>query len=80
MRLLRVLSSLYLPCGCLVGVYECFDARTVWIVDERDRQCADHADGRTVASAYAAPPEFLRDAAAATTALSPTSPTRLGKT
>lgn len=80
MRLLRVLSGVDLPCGCLVGVYECYDGRTVWIVDERDRRCAIHANGRTVPASYGTPPGLLRDAAAATTPLSPTSPTRLGKT
>lgn len=80
MRVWRVLSSADLPCGCLVGVYECYDGRTVWIVDERDRRCVAHANGRAVAPRYAAPPELLRDAAAATTPLNPTSPTRLGNT
>lgn len=82
MRLLRVLSSQHLPCGCLAGIYECFDGRVVGIVDAPGAACRDarHHPGRTVAVAYPTPSGALRVAAAATMPLRPTSPTRLGKT
>jgi hypothetical protein len=82
MRLLRVLSSQHLPCGCLVGVYECFDGRVVGIVDERDDRCDDaqHRPGLAASLTYPMSPDVLRAAAAATTPLNPTNPTRFGNT
>jgi hypothetical protein len=41
MRILRVLSSYQLPCGCLVGVYELYSNEIVSLVDERGDECED---------------------------------------
>ncbi len=43
MRILRGLSSRFLLCGCLVGVYETYDGAIVTIVDARDATCAESA-------------------------------------
>jgi hypothetical protein len=50
MRILRGLSSRFLPCGCLAGVYETYDGEIVGILDARNSSCADpaHALGKTV--------------------------------
>jgi hypothetical protein len=82
MRLLRVLSSQHLPCGCLVGVYEEFNCHVVGIVDEQGEMCHDaqHRPGQVVALTYPISPDGLRVAAAATTPLSPTNPTKFGNT
>jgi hypothetical protein len=50
MRILRGLSSRVLPCGCLAGVYETYDATVIAILDAKDRLCADsaHEQGRPV--------------------------------
>jgi hypothetical protein len=44
MRLLRGVGSHLLPCGCLVGLYETYDARTVAIIDAQGASCpnAEH--------------------------------------
>ena len=82
MRLLRVLSSQHLPCGCLVGVYERFDGHVVGIVDEKGDICHDaqHRSGRVAPLSYPLSPDVFRLAAAATTELNPTNPTRFGNT
>jgi hypothetical protein len=56
MRILRGLSSKWLPCECLVGVYETYDGLVVTIVDAKGTGCADasHRNGRVV------PPDSLR--------------------
>jgi hypothetical protein len=41
MRILRVVGSASLPCGCFVGLYETYDGPTVQIVDERGVACPD---------------------------------------
>jgi hypothetical protein len=41
MRILRGLSSRFLPCGCLVGVYETYDADVVNILDARAASCTE---------------------------------------
>jgi hypothetical protein len=41
MAILRGLSSRLLSCGCLVGVYETYDRKTVSIIDDRDPECRD---------------------------------------
>ena len=41
MRILRGLSSKWLPCECLVGVYETYDGLVVTIVDAKGTECAD---------------------------------------
>jgi hypothetical protein len=43
MRILRGLSSKFLPCGCLAGIYETYDGEIVGIVDARSPSCADSA-------------------------------------
>ncbi len=41
MRILRLLSSRPLPCGCLGGIYETYAGPIVWIVDARGSNCTD---------------------------------------
>jgi hypothetical protein len=50
MRILRGLSSRFLPCGCFAGVYETYDGQTVAIVDVVGATCADpsHKKGNVV--------------------------------
>lgn len=50
MRILRGVSSRFLPCGCLAGVYETYDGEIVTIVDARGASCADaaHVGGNVV--------------------------------
>jgi hypothetical protein len=50
MRILRGLSSRFLPCGCLAGVYETYDGEIVTIVDARGATCAEsgHDNGNVV--------------------------------
>ena len=50
MRILRGLSSKWLPCECLVGVYETYDGSVVTIVDAKGTGCADtaHRNGQAV--------------------------------
>lgn len=50
MRILRGLASRFLPCGCLVGVYETYEGEIVSIVDAHAPSCADsaHASGNLV--------------------------------
>ena len=51
MRILRGLSSRFLACGCLAGIYESYDGDIVAIVDARSASCADpaHTVGRAIA-------------------------------
>ena len=50
MRILRGLSSKWLPCECLVGVYETYDGLVVTIVDAKGTGCTDasHRNGQVV--------------------------------
>ena len=50
MRILRGLSSTFLPCGCLAGVYETYDGEVVHIVDAKGPSCtsATHENGKTL--------------------------------
>jgi hypothetical protein len=50
MRILRGLSSRFLACGCLAGVYETYGGEIVGIIDARGESCADtsHAIGKVV--------------------------------
>lgn len=41
MRVLRILASRRLECGCLLGLYETYDGPTAGIIDDRDPSCAD---------------------------------------
>jgi hypothetical protein len=47
MRILRGLSSRFLTCGCLVGVYETYDSEIVNILDARSASCREpeHQNG-----------------------------------
>jgi hypothetical protein len=42
MRVLRIVASQQLSCGCLVGVYETYRGRIVQIVDHRAPRCMRH--------------------------------------
>ncbi len=51
MRVLRVVASEQLPCGCLVGVYETYRGGIAKIVDDRARGCwLGHRMGQAVES------------------------------
>lgn len=39
MRILRGVGSQALPCGCLVGLYETYDGRTIALIDARNPAC-----------------------------------------
>jgi hypothetical protein len=41
MRILRLLSTRPLPCGCLVGVYETFAGPVVWVLETPAEACQD---------------------------------------
>jgi len=41
MRILRVVGSRLLPCGCFVGLYETYGGPIVQIVEERGVSCSD---------------------------------------
>jgi hypothetical protein len=50
MRILRIVGSGHLVCGCFIGVYETYDGRILPVVDESGRNCRDprHKPGRAV--------------------------------
>lgn len=50
MRILRGLSSKFLPCGCLVGIYETYDSETVAVIDAHSDSCArpTHRNGNVI--------------------------------
>jgi hypothetical protein len=50
MRILRGVSSRFLPCGCLAGVYETYGGAIVTIVDSKSASCGDsaHEEGKPV--------------------------------
>ena len=39
MRILRIVGSSELPCGCFVGRYELYDGQTVQVIDEESVSC-----------------------------------------
>ena len=47
MRILRLLSTRPLPCGCLGGIYETYAGPIVWILDARGAGCTtpEHRPG-----------------------------------
>ncbi len=47
----RCVGSRRLPCGCVVGVYELFNGKSVAVIDDRAEQCNDHVNGRIYAMA-----------------------------
>jgi hypothetical protein len=59
MRILRGLSSRFLTCGCLVGVYETYDGQIVSILDARTSACDDpeHQTGKPVPADSASAPD-----------------------
>jgi len=50
MRIMRGLSSWFLTCGCLVGVYETYDGDVVNILDARSSSCTqpEHQNGNLI--------------------------------
>lgn len=50
MRILRGVSSKFLPCGCLAGVYETYAGHVVVILDAKAPTCAvaAHQNGKPV--------------------------------
>ena len=50
MRILRGLSSKFLPCGCLAGVYETYDGGIVGILDSKADACRvkTHRNGKII--------------------------------
>ena len=67
MRLLRLLTGQLLPCGCLVGIYETYDARVIASIDARGHACAEHHLHQTLSSPRASQ-DHPRDAAPTDTA------------
>ena len=41
MRILRGIGSRLLPCGCLVGLYETYDGKSIHMVDATSPTCRD---------------------------------------
>jgi hypothetical protein len=58
MRILRVVGSGLLPCGCFVGLYETYSGPTVQIIEERGVSCRerDHEPGAQIAPASTSRP------------------------
>jgi hypothetical protein len=50
MKILRVVGSFHLPCGCFVGVYETYKGPVLRVVDERGPFCGypAHRAGRAL--------------------------------
>jgi hypothetical protein len=53
MRILRGLSSKFLPCGCLTGIYETYDGQVVGILDAKSGTCriTTHQNGKQLPAA-----------------------------
>ena len=53
MRILRGLSSKFLPCGCLTGIYETYDGHVVGILDAKSGTCTinTHQNGKQLPAA-----------------------------
>ena len=53
MRILRLLSSRPLACGCVAGIYETYSGPIAWILDARDPGCRDpkHRPGASLKEA-----------------------------
>ena len=62
MRILRLLSSRPLPCGCLAGIYETYDGPIAWVVDARGDECHEpgHRPGATLKDAERADQAAIR--------------------
>jgi hypothetical protein len=61
MRILRGLSSRFLPCGCLTGVYETYDGTVVGILDAKSDACriASHRNGKKIPVDASVSTQFL---------------------
>lgn len=46
MRILRGLSSRFLPCGCLAGIYETYDGLIIAVIDAHASHCSEDRHGR----------------------------------
>lgn len=61
MRILRIVGSQALPCGCFAGLYELFSGPTVRIVDSQGANChaATHRVGAVLgeAAGHQTPPQ-----------------------
>jgi hypothetical protein len=45
----RCVGSRTLACGCLVGVYELFNGKSVAVIDDKAKECDAHVNGRIYA-------------------------------
>jgi hypothetical protein len=48
MRIIRGLGSRTLPCGCLVGIYETYNRRTIGVIDATTPACRESHRVNTV--------------------------------
>jgi len=50
MRILRGLSSKFLPCGCVAGVYETYEGTVIGILDAKAGTCrlTTHRNGKMI--------------------------------
>jgi hypothetical protein len=55
LRILRVVGSRSLQCGCFVGVYETYTGATVEIVEERGPRCPERSHDEGQASRVVGP-------------------------
>ena len=58
MRILRGLSSKFLPCGCLTGIYETYDGQVVGILDAKSGTCVldTHQNGKQLPGTLSSEP------------------------
>lgn len=68
-RIYRALTSYTLKCGCLVGVYETSDHRTVHLVDSVGETCRQHRVNQSLAGATS--PQIPEAESAARSSLDP---------
>jgi hypothetical protein len=45
MRILRGLSSRFLPCGCVAGIYETYDGLIIAVIDAHGSSCDNNRHG-----------------------------------
>ncbi len=66
LRILRVVGSRSLKCGCFVGLYETYDGATVEIVEERGPRCLDpsHDEGQVTRQEREVPSQVRERASA----------------
>jgi hypothetical protein len=46
MRILKGLSSRFLPCGCVAGIYETYDGLIIAVIDAHGSSCDNGLHGR----------------------------------